>query len=204
MLLPLHKTSPLLATLFLLATAWPVLAQTTEGKWSVPAKHNDTQRALTWSATAPLLGKATAYSVNFFCDPITTRQASGALGFDLTVADAVKLKPFDFEAFEGPDATAGGKKLLQASIERSGKPALTFRTAVSGGSTDGSNFAFSATDLSREANSTAKSILRALGDGAQVLKITITDSRNAKLKLEFNVPVAGKEADFKALLAGLK
>ena len=32
----------------------------------------------------------------------------------------------------------------------------------------------------------------------------ITDSRNRKLKIELTVPVADKQAEFKALLAGLK
>jgi hypothetical protein len=32
----------------------------------------------------------------------------------------------------------------------------------------------------------------------------IIDYRDAKLKLEITIPVAGKQADFKALLAGVK
>jgi hypothetical protein len=52
--------------------------------------------------------------------------------------------------------------------------------------------------------STPKSILRAIGDDAEELRFTITDYRNAKLKIELTIPVAGKQSDFKALLSGVK
>ena len=50
-----------------------------------------------------------------------------------------------------------------------------------------------------------KTILQALGTaGAESIRIVITDPRDAKLTLDITVPVAGKQAEFQALLKGVK
>ncbi len=115
-----------------------------------------------------------------------------------------KLQPFNFTAFEGPDAPAASKKLLQVTVMQSGKPVLSMSSEVYGSTLDANQFAFMMSDLTRASKSTSKSILRKLSEGADMLQLTVTDYKNPKLKLEFSVPVAGKQAAFKTLLAGVK
>jgi len=205
MALPMHQIVQSLAVaLALLAASLPVHSQSPVGKWEASRSGNSEGRHLDYTAPVVLLGKPTTVKVSFYCDPVTTREASGALGLDIHVDAVAQLKPFHFDDFEGPDATAASKKLVQMTIARKGKPALTFTSTVSGWVPDSGKFAFGLADLSRRASSPARSILRALADDAQTLRIAITDPRNARLKLEFSVPVADQQAEFKALLAGLK
>ena len=205
MALPMHRIVQSLAvTLALLVAALPAHCQSIVGKWEAARSGNNDARHLNYTAPVVLLGKPTTVMVSFYCDPVTTREASGALGFDIYVDAVAQLKPFHFDDFEGPDATAASRKLLQVIVERKSKPALTFTSAVSGWIPDSGKFAFGLADLSRRTSSPARSILRALADDAQTLRITITDPRNARLKLDFTVLVADQQAEFKALLAGLK
>jgi hypothetical protein len=56
----------------------------------------------------------------------------------------------------------------------------------------------------KEPSTQVAEILQALAaDGATSLNISVTDSKNAKLKLEVIVPLAAKQAEFRKLLKGL-
>lgn len=185
--------------------AAPAIAQSppANGKWDKPKNDNPTLRTLAYSSSAVLLGKNTPFTVEFFCDPTTGKNSAGALGFDITVPTA-SLKAFNFEAFEGPDAVASSKKLLQVLVLRQDKPVLTLNSELSGSTPDTGKFSFGVSDLSRAASSSSKSILRKLTEDVDTLQLTITDFKNPRLKLEFSVPVAGKQTEFKTLLAGVK
>jgi len=178
------------------------LAADSTGKWE--ASRSGSGRFLTYSGVASVLGKATPVTVKFFCDTTYTANEKGALGFDLTLGHVAALAPFDFDDFEGPDAPAVAKELLVLTITRKGKAPLSFKQAPSGSYPEEGSFTFEGSDVTHKAVSTPKSILRALGDDADELRFTITDYRNAKMKIELTIPVAGKQADFKALLAGVK
>lgn len=192
----------LLAVVSILLAA-PALAQVGNEKWQ-PVKSEPNAHSLSYSATATLLGKPTPVSMKFFCDITRTQSETGALGFDLIIDKIATLAPFDFEPFEGPDAPAAKRNLMKITITRPGKPPLVVNTSAAGWSPDGPNFAFGISDESYRANTTSRTLLRALADGADILAISITDSKNPKIKLELSVPVGQKTADFKALLAGLK
>lgn len=192
---------PILSIVF--ATSAIALTPPTGGTWEKPRNDNPGLRSLVYVASAPLLGKKTLFTVAFFCDPNVSKNSAGALGFDVTV-DTAQLKAFNFESFEGPDAVASGKKLMQITVLQQGKAVLTVNSELSGSTPDTGRFNFGVSDLSRTANSTSKSVLRRLAEDADTLQLTVTDFKNPKLKLAFSVPVAGKQADFKALLAGVK
>lgn len=185
--------------------AAPAIAQSppVESRWDKPKNDNPTLRTLGYSSSTVLLGKNISFAVDFFCDPNTGKNSAGALGFGITVPTA-PLKAFNFEAFEGPDAVASSKKLLQVLVLRQDKPVLTLNSELSGSTPDAGKFSFGVSDLSRAANSPSKSVLRKLAEDVDTLQLTITDFKNPKLKLEFSVPVAGKQTEFKALLAGVK
>jgi len=191
------------ALIALITVPAPALAQGGDAKWE-PLKSQANARSLQYSATAPLLGKPTSVSLKFYCDTTRTKTETGALGFDLVIAKVADLAPFGFDAFEGPDAPAGKRKLLRATVTRPGKPPLVLDLAPAGWSPDGPNFAFGVAAPSGQAGSSARTLLRALAEGADTLSISITDAKNPKLKLEINVPVADRAADFKSLIAGLK
>jgi hypothetical protein len=178
------------------------LAADSDGKWE--ASRSGSGRVLMYSGVATVLGKATPVTVKFFCDTTYTANEKGALGFGLTLGRVAALTPFHFDDFEGPDAPAGEKELLVVTITRKGKAPLSFKVAPSGSYPETGSFTFEGSDVTHKAVSTPKSIIRALGDDAEELRFTVTDYRNAKLKLDLTIPVAGKQADFKALLAGVK
>jgi hypothetical protein len=101
-----------------------------------------------------------------------------------------------------PDATTG--KLMQVTVNRKGKPALILKLAPNGATPQEGDFVFGIADESRAALSDSKAILKAVADNGENMQIAIADSRNQKLKLEFDIPVADKQSEFKALLLGLK
>jgi hypothetical protein len=86
---------------------------------------------------------------------------------------------------------------------RAGRAPASFTFAQTGSYPRADSFTFSVSALSHAAGSRQKALLTALGEGGDTLRLTITDFRSAALKLDLSIPVAGKQADFKALLAGL-
>jgi hypothetical protein len=170
-------------------------------KWE--SKREQNTRILNLTTSATLNGKDTPVSLRFYCDPSPSKGlVHSTLGIEITFSEIAKLKPFDFEGFEGPDANPGKKMVL--TITRSGNQASTFKLVPSGSSPSDGAFMFSINDASRDAKSPSKTVLTALGNNAESLKIIITDVRDPKLKLEINIPVADKQAEFIALLSGLK
>ena len=108
---------------------------------------------------------------------------------------------------EGPDAVAGakGRKPMELIVKRKDKAPLVLKVVPNGFAPHITNYAFGIAALSKEPRSDAKTLLRALeAADAESLQIIITDTRQPTLKLDLTVPVAGRQAEFKALLAGLK
>jgi hypothetical protein len=85
----------------------------------------------------------------FLCSSNDGPQVTGVLGVDLAVSRHDTLRPvFDFDAFEGPDAAAGRRTLLEATAEGT---AVRMQTMVSGsiGVGEDEPFVFSATAARR-------------------------------------------------------
>ena len=160
-------------------------------------------QSLEYATTVTFKGKATPDAVKFYCSPKSDKTSRGALGLDISVTSAKTLAPFNFDDFEGPDAAANGKKLVKATIVRAGKPQV-FTFSQSGSYATAETFAFGVANDSRLARSPARSLLEALGEPADSLHIVITNPRKAKQQLELSVPLSGRQAQFKALLVGLR
>ncbi len=170
-------------------------------QWKVN-QHENT-RFLGFSTSVPLLGKVTQVEVVFYADPTPSKNdIHSTLGFDFFVEGTGKLAAFNFEAFEGPDANPG--RAMQITITRNGKPPLILKLTPSGASPSEGKFIFGLADMSRKITSESKTILKALADDALTMQIVVTDVRNANIKLALTIPVAERQADFKALLTGLK
>ncbi len=202
----MHASLPnlrsLAAAALLVLCAQSAFAAAPAGKWT--AEVQSTTRFLSYTATVPLLGKPTKITLAFSSDPTHTKDVNGTIGFDLYIDKIAALAPFAFDDFDGPDAITADRTLMVVTIARKGKPALTFKLSPNGFHPHETNFAFGVAEMSHVPVSEPKTIVRALAAGAESLRITITDPRNAQRKLDVTVPVAGKEAEFKALLAGLK
>ncbi len=176
------------------------------GTWKAELAKNG-NRYLTWSASVPMLGKPTKVDLAFQCNPKSVKDVHGTIGFDLYLTGVAALKPFAFDKFEGPDATAGqdGRQAMVLTVTRKGKAPLVIKLTPNGGIPDDGKFAFSMADMSKLAKSDSRTLLNALAsDDAESFQVSITDPTNAKLKLEVTVPVAGKQADFRTLMTGLK
>jgi hypothetical protein len=179
----------------------PLRAQAQADRWE--SSLSKSARQLTYSSTVALLGRPTTIRIGFFCDPTQTRTEHGALGFDLYVSNASALAPFAFDDFEGPDAPALKKPGLRVVVTRPGKPPLSFSVAPSGWYPGDGSFAFGVSAVSNLAGSQPRKLLTTLAEGAERLQITIADLRDPHLVLAVAVPVAGKQTQFSALLAGL-
>lgn len=175
-------------------------------RW-IPGQLGNGVPTLEYAATVPLLGKPVRINLVFRCDPTSKGDVHGTLGFDLFLHGVAALKPFSFDDFEGPDAVAGakGRKPMELIVKRKDKAPLALKVVPSGFAPHITNYAFGVAALSAEPRSEARTLLRALeAADAESLQIIVTDTRQPGLKLDFTVPVAGRQAEFKALLAGLK
>lgn len=175
----------------------------TDTLWRVSKAENGT-RYLTYSTQATVLGKQVPQTVTFFCNPVHTRTEKGALGIEVQFNQVATLKSFPFDAFEGPDALAHGKKLLRLTLTRPDKPNTRVNMDVNGWTPGDNQFSFGIAAQSQAPNSTERAVLQALATDAETLQVTISHPRNPTIKLEIQVPVAAQRGEFKALLAGLK
>lgn len=195
----LHPFVGRLAALGLaLLAGLPARAQNTDERWSPVTRQYNTVE-MTYRAVAPLMDRKVPIALRFWCNS-TRKGGVGGLGLEIVVGDYEALAPFDFLAFEGPDAPAGGQKLVHVAMRRSGKPPVAVTTAVNGWiSPDPPGFAFGVPGLVTERTSPGKSILSTLADGADALEVAITDFRDRTRTLQLGVPVAGHRAEFQAL-----
>ena len=201
---PTLSPSRLTAILLTACMAWaPAVAQPAPaavGVWDSVVTANGA-RTLGFKGTASLLGKTVPMTLRFFYSAESGKNVQGALGFDLEVSDVDKLAAFHFDDFEGPDALTIGKNRLTAKVLRTGQAPLSFSASPSGSYARSNVFMFEVSAVTRQPKSPAKSILKALTDDkAESLVITIVDTHNTKLLLEFLVPVADKRGAFKALM----
>ena len=190
----------LLTATFVLTAEMPLLADSA-GKWTSSVERS--RHSLTYSSTATLLGQETPITLTFGCDPTWDKDSSGTLGFDLSIKNPSAIEAFPFDSFEGPDAVAAPE--VRVTITRPGEAPLTFKTSASGSYSEADVFTFNISEVSKESSSVPRSILEALAkNDVESLKVTIADPANPKLTLDLTLFVAGRQAEFKALLTGLK
>ena len=177
-------------------------SESSEPTWRAHTTDTGT-RYLDYVATVPILGHQIPIGLSFRCDLTETKDIHGTVGFDLYIRNTKPLKAFHFEDFEGPDAVTFDRKLMKVTVLRTQKPSVDFEFSPSGGVPSDGYFFFGISDVST-AKSKEKELLKNLASGADKARITITDSRDSAVKIELEVPLSGRESDFKALLKGLK
>lgn len=199
--LALHLILPLALASTALAAGSVAQAPSLSPQWQSSVEPGGT-RYLTYSAPVTLLGKPSAVKVIFYCNPLRSKNENGALGVDIQIAKVASLASFSFDDFEGPDAAVPGQA-MKVTITRAGQPEMAFRIAPNGSRPNEDDFTFGFAEMSHVPVSEPKTILKALGAGAETFRVVITDPRKPTLKLDVTVPVLGKQAAFQALLVGV-
>lgn len=198
-----HALALLLMSIFSFPLCGRAQTPPATGTWTA-ASVND-GHTLTYSTRVMLLGKSTPVSVRFSAFPTVRKDIHGTLGWDVTVRGTDELRGFDFNAFDGPDAISGNRKLMTVGLMSAGKATLNTAFAVSGSFTDTNDFTFGVMALSRLKSSTERRVLENLADHTtQSMTISIQDARDAKTRLELTVPLAGQHAAMRKLLSVLK
>ena len=129
--------------------------------------------------------------------------ATGAIGFDVELEHPETLTGFHFDDFEGPDAPTLKRKLLTAAVVRADGSRQAFQASPSGSYSVHEGFVFEVSEVFYRKGSTARRVLEELGTDATSLTLTILDSRVSSSRIELTIPVTGKSADFRWLLAEL-
>jgi hypothetical protein len=159
------------------------------------------------------MGKATPVALDFQCLLVSTRCTKSGLKLSWAIYKTEALKPFNFGAFEVTQTNpVVENRLMQLTIARIGQPDFVSSIRAKGDETSKGIFVFelhpnSASDgqSPKEQSTHVAEILQAIAaDGATSLNISVTDSKNAKLKLGVIVPLAAKQAEFRKLLKDLR
>jgi hypothetical protein len=129
-----------------------------------------------------------------------TSGAGGAVTWTLLVQQKDTLVGFDFDAFEGPDATAADKALSHLELE-GGMLRTAFDTAQGGYYTDGSTFAF---EVSAPANSASQAGLLAetVDPTTQAIRWIVRSPDGADRRIEASVPANGAARALRETMMG--
>ena len=169
--------------------------------WS---RHSDgSGRTLTYSGSATVLGHHARMESRFYCDTERTKMTTGAIGFDIEIKDTDALGSFHFDDFEGPDAPSLKRQLMTAMIVRAIGAPQRFQSSPAGSTPVGGGFVFEVSDVFDHKGSTARKVLEALRTDASALTVVIVDYRVSSTHIELTIPMTGRSADFRWLLAGL-
>jgi hypothetical protein len=165
-------------------------------------------RTLAYASRVTILGQDTRLEAKFYCNTERTKMTTGAIGFNLVIADPQKLKSFDFDDFEGPDAPSGNRQLLTATIVRASAAEQRVPASPSGSfvprDVPQDGFSFEVSEVFYKKGSPARRVLEELRTDATALKIVIVDYRVSTTRIELTIPMTGKSEDFRWLLADLK
>lgn len=112
------------------------------GAFSTNAGASDELREVHLDGRLHVADKTWTAGLRVFCTPVS----NGALGIELIVPDAATRKDFDYDDFEGPDASAGHATLTRISLAgESGKTEVSRHVSGWYGVEPAGSFVFSMT-----------------------------------------------------------
>ena len=153
---------------------------------------------------ADLLGVPCASRLKFICTQ-DQKGTTGYLTMEFTIAPYSKIAGFDFEFFEGPDASVGGKKLLSITLAKAGKQ-IRFQESLGGWVSaeveDG--FVFGVGTPTKNRNGSMRKVINQITGGAETIEVAVTDCKNSSKIVSVIFPVANGRESFKSLLKGIK
>ena len=185
---------PLAARLAALLALAPSAAQAQDG-WTASVNEYGLRRAQAEGRAT--LGEAEVPAVlQLTC----TSGTGGAVTWTLSVQQKDALVGFDFDAFEGPDATAADKALSHLELQ-GGMLRTAFDTAQGGYYTDASTFAF---ELSAPANSASQAGLLAetVDPTTESIRWIVRAPDGSDRRIEAIVPAKGASLALRETMMG--
>ena len=153
-----------------------------------------------------ILGVSGLTNLKFICSRDSMdRKAKGAISMELTVSPASKIKGFDFDYFEGPDAPAGRQRLLQVTVFKKDSQSsfqLPLTGSWSSGTEDG--FTFSASSPAKDKKGDMRKIMDEILAGAEKIELRVFDGpkKTKFITSEFMLESSGEQ--FNALMKGIR
>ena len=147
--------------------------------WQFSANEYDLRTAQI-TAEGSSNGRAIHTMLSVECSP----GPGGTIGINYFVYNVKSAGSFNFDAFEGPDAPASSKKLVDIDVVTS-HGTIKVKTAVSGSYAEYDVFRFGLYAMNT-GNSDVKRIAEALMKGANNIIITVHDMKNPALQLKTN------------------
>jgi hypothetical protein len=127
----------------------------------------------------------------------------GAISLVYRINGVDKIKGFNFDDFEGPDAVAANRKLTTFTVQ-SAEGNLAINTALgayySGEEKDSFDFEFSALNNS---HGDLRRLINALMKGATKIVVKVQDSKDKSKFLQTEFPTAGSAAAISAAMKGI-
>jgi len=108
------------------------------------------------------------------------------------VLGATKLKGFDFDDFEGPDAVARAKALLTFTVQRTKGPDVVVKTNAAGSYTvTEGGFAFEVSTAANTKEGKVTQLTEAIAGGASSISVQVQDFADAAKNIQATFPTAG-------------
>ena len=145
-------------------------------------------------------GSANGSAVNTMLSVVCRPGPEGTVSINYTVYDTDNAGGFNFDAFEGPDAPASLKKLMDIYVE-SASGRIDTKMAVSGSYIENKAFTFSMSAMNT-GRSGARSIAEALANGAKAVRITVHDMHDQSIRIRTDFPALNARAVIEKTIKG--
>jgi len=165
------------------------------GEWRFDVTNYDLRTAQT-AAQGSANGRAVHTMLSVICRP----GPEGTVSINYTVYNTDNAGGFNFDSFEGPDAPASLKKLLDIDVETAAG-IINIKTAVSGSYIENKAFTFSMIAMNT-GRSGVRTIAEALANGAKAIRITVHDMNAPPITIRTDFPASNARAVIEKTIKG--
>lgn len=202
MVKPFHGATFFIAAYILFFSPQYLHAQ---GNWKYSVKQNNIREIYTEQKMA-ILGTPGISRLKFICTQDSKdKQATGYLSLEFTIFPASKVQGFDFSYFEGPDASAGTKKLMRiTTIQREKRS--SFQIPLNGwwSAEVEDGFTFGTDTPTKNKFDYMRKVVDAIIAGADSIEITVFNGQQKKKFIVAVFPVAADRMHFQTMMQGIK
>jgi hypothetical protein len=151
-----------------------------------------------------VLGVPCSTRLKFICTQ-DNKGTTGYLSMEFTIAPSSKIPGFDFEYFEGPDAPAGGKKLMTITLTQGGRQ-TKFQGGLGGwfSAEVDDGFVFGSGTPTRTKTGYMRKVVEGILGGAESIEVAVSDGNDPSKVIVVTFPVATGKPSFQALMQGIK
>jgi hypothetical protein len=161
-------------------------------------------RETSFDRNSVVLGVPCSTRLKFICTQ-DSNGTTGDLSMEFTISPSSKIPGFDFEYFEGPDAPAGGKKLMTITLNQGGRR-TKFQVGLGGwfSAEIDDGFVFGSVTPTRAKTGYMRKVVEGILDGAESVEIAVSDGNDPSKVIVATFPVATGKPSFQALMRGIK